>query len=63
MSDFSEQFLIIPDKKVITINIDCDLLKFLDRLQKRTRLSRSTLINIILNEFKKENKELIKELI
>ena len=63
MSDFTEQFLVIPDKKVITISIDSDLLKFLDEVQKSTRLSRSTLINVILNKFKKENKDIIKEII
>ena len=63
MSDFREIFYGINPKTIISFSIDDDLLKYLDELQKSTKLSRSTIICVILEKFKKENKDLIKEII
>lgn len=61
MSDFMEIFAQVPQKTIITINIENDNLKYLEMLQEKTNLSRSTIINIIVQQFKKENENINKE--
>lgn len=58
MSDFMEIFVQVPQKTIITINIENDNLKYLEMLQEKTKLSRSTIINIIVHQFKKEHENI-----
>lgn len=58
MSDYMEIFVQVPQKTIITINIENDNLKYLEMLQEKTKLSRSTIINIIVQQFKKENENI-----
>lgn len=58
MSDYRDIFVQVPQKTVVTINLDNELLKFLEMLQEKTKLSRSTIINIIVQKFKNENENI-----
>ena len=58
MSDFSEQFLEPPHKSVVSVSLDNELLAYLEKLQQKIKLSRSTIINCILNKYKNENQDL-----